>query len=327
MLLRIHGSDAYQVTMMLNQIYFQLIQMFARFGRVSLLASTTQGTEERAVLAGVSRFPQNAHVTLLIALLTLVCANAYGQVGLGLSPMRLEFGLAPGLTQSGPLTVNNESAVPIRVRAELLDFYIDDQGTPQFAPSYPAEAENSCRQWLSLNPMETEVPPQSSVIVRYTLRVPPAAAPRGFHCAAGFTTLPAAAELNGTGLKTAIRMVAVFYVVIGQPAIEGELSKISMEYVRGGDGPQWRAVVILKNGGYKYFRAAGELAVLDESGAVIQTSPFPSLPVLPKRDQRFLFPLKNVSPEHQYTLRARVDLGAPEIQEAVVRIVPPAAER
>lgn len=270
--------------------------------------------------------PSKAHRNLLIAMLAFGCTNAYGQTGLGLSPMRLEFVLTPGLAQSGPLTVNNESAGIIRVRAELLDFYIDDQGTPQFAASYPAEAENSCRSWLSLNPMETEVPPRSSVIVRYTLRVPQTATVRGFHCAAGFTTLPAAAELTGTGLKTAIRMVAVFYPVVGQPAIDGELSTISMEYVKG-DDPQWRAVVVLKNGGFKYFRPLGELSVLDESGSVIQTIPFASLPVLPKRDQRFLFPLKNVSPEHKYTLKARVDFGASEIQEAVVTLVPPPAEK
>ena len=241
--------------------------------------------------------------------------------------MRLEFALGTGTVRSGPLTLSNESAAPIRFRAELLDFYIDDQGTPQFAPSYPAEAENSCRSWLSLNPMEGEVAPKSSVVVRYTLRVPPAALARGFHCAAGFTTLPPAAQLTGNGLTTAIRMVAAFYAVLGQPPIEGELTKMTMEYVKGADGPQWRAVVTVKNAGYKYFRAAGELTVLDDNGAIVDKVAFPSLPVLPRREQRFLFPLKHVSPEHKYTMKARVDLGAAEVQEALVSVMPPGPVR
>jgi hypothetical protein len=293
---------------------------------MSVVGLGIRGSVPLAARIAAPAIPSRVYRTLLFAILALNGANAYGQMGLGLSPMRLEFVLTPGLAQSGPLTVNNESAAPIRVRAEILDFYIDDQGTPQFAASYPAEVENSCRSWLSLNPMETEVPARSSVIVRYTLRVPQVATARGFHCAAGFTTLPAATEFNGTGLKTAIRMVAVFYAVVGQPAIEGELSTISMEYVKG-DEPTWRAVVVVKNGGFKYFRALGELTVLDESGALIQTTPFPSLPVLPQRSQRLLIPLKNVSPDHKYTLRARVDFGASEIQEGVVTLLLPAAEK
>jgi hypothetical protein len=38
--------------------------------------------------------------------------------------------------------------------------------------------------------------------------------------------------------------------------------------------------------------------------------------VLPKRDQRFLFPLKLSAGPGKYTLRARVDLGGSEILEA-----------
>ncbi len=96
---------------------------------------------------------------LLAAILIATVAphTASAQIGLGLSPMRLEFGVSPGAVHSGSLTLSNESGAPIRVRAELLDFYIDDQETPQFAPSYPSERESSCRTWLTVNPMEAEV--------------------------------------------------------------------------------------------------------------------------------------------------------------------------
>ena len=264
---------------------------------------------------------------LFTTLPALACGSAYAQVGLGLSPMRLEFVLAPGVIQAGTLMVSNEATVPVRFRAELLDFYIDQEDTPQFAPSYPNEAVHSCRGWLSLNPMEAEVPPQSSMKIRYTLRVPSNATSRSFHCAAGFTTLAAASQLSGTGLKTAVRMVSVFYAVIGQPQVVGELTRMAMEYVKGAEGPQWRAVVVVKNGGDKYFRANGDLAVLDEKGSVVESSKFPLFPVLPQREQRFLFPLKKVAAQHTYTLRARVDLGTPEIQEAVATVVAPQPEK
>ncbi len=45
------------------------------------------------------------------------------------------------------------------------------------------------------------------------------------------------------------------------------------------------------------------------------------LPVLPKRDQNFVFPLKLAAGPGKYTLRARVDLGTNEIQEATAVVV------
>ncbi len=243
---------------------------------------------------------------------------------MGLSPMRLEVGLAGGAVQSGPLTLTNESEAPTRVRSELLDFYIDESGTPQFARAYPAEAENSCREWLSLNPRETEVPPKSATTVRYTLRVPPGVPARSFHCAAGFTTQATADRLGAVGVQTAVRMIAAFYVLVGDPAVEGEIEGVEIEPVRGAESPGWRAVVVVRNWGPRYFRPSGALELLDERDAVLEALEFPSLPVLPNRSQRFLFPLK-AGPEPQpYKLRVRVDFGGDEIQEALVMVRPPA---
>ena len=254
--------------------------------------------------------------------MTLLAGGARGQVGLGLSPMRLEFSLTPGAIHSGPLSLSNESGAPMRVRAEILDFYIDEQQTPQFAPSYPAELENSCRNWLTVNPMETEVPPGKSMVVRYTLRVPVDAPAHSFHCALGFTTLPAVGQMSGMGLRTAVRMVAAFYAVVGQPAIEGEVTKMTIEQVKTKEGSQWQAVVVLRNWGYRYFRPTGDFTLLDEKGSVLETDPFPPLPVLPKREQRFLFLLKAGLTRQKYTLRARVDIGTAEIQETTASAAP-----
>ncbi|MBS1873147.1 MAG: hypothetical protein JSU00_08020 [Acidobacteria bacterium] len=274
---------------------------------------------------------RTSRCSLLLAAILIATAaphTASAQIGLGLSPMRLEFGVSPGAAHSGSLTLSNESGAPIRVRAELLDFYIDDQETPQFAPSYPSERESSCRSWLTVNPMEAEVAHSHSSQVRYSLRVPPDAPPASFHCAIGFTTLPTLGETSGLGLRTAVRMVAAIYAQVGKPSIEGEVSAMSLESTAkaGAEGPQWQAVVTIRNAGVTHFRPSGDLALLDESGAVLETIPFPPLPVLPKREQRFRFRLKSSLHQQAYTLRTRVDLGGNEIQETTMRVVPPAAK-
>jgi len=67
--------------------------------------------------------------------------SAYPQVGLGLAPMREELNLAPGAAHSGVLTLANTSSDPVRVVTEMLDFYLDNTGTPQFGRDYPQESE------------------------------------------------------------------------------------------------------------------------------------------------------------------------------------------
>ncbi len=243
-----------------------------------------------------------------------------GQTGLGLAPMREELKLAPGATHSGILTLANTADEKVRIVGEILDFYLDSTATPQFGPEYKQEAEFSCRHWLVANPMETELNGKAQVPVRYTLRVPAEATARSYHCAIGFTTQPTADHAKAIGLRTAVQIVAAIYVVVGQPALEGAVKDLKLEYVPDSVHPVWRAVVTIRNDGWLYFRPQGDLDVLDENEVVVETVHFTPLPVLPRRDQNFLFPLK-LAAEGKYILRARVDLGANEIQEATARVV------
>ena len=243
---------------------------------------------------------------------------AAAQIGLGLSPMRIELRTENGGITSGPLTISNGGSSKVRVRAEVLDFYIDESGTPQFAKSFPTESESSCKQWMSLNPVELEVPAQNQVDVRYTARIPAELPARSYHCAVGFTTMATSDNVATVGLKTAVRVVAAFYIVNGNPGIEGQLTGMKLESA-GAAG--WRAVVTVKNWGYMYFRPVGEIALLDPSGAVVHSAQFIPMPVLPKREQRYVFPVSaSLDPDKRYTLRAKVDIGMHELQEATAEV-------
>ena len=153
----------------------------------------------------------HSYRALTAGFLLLSAQALSAQVGLGLSPMRLEMKLTPGREQSGVVTLSSDSGDKVRVRAEALDFWIDQDQTPQFEPSLQSEAGFSCRDWVSVNPVETEVSPLKQVNIRYTVRVPAnAESPRGYHCAIGFTTLPTDGQVGGNGIKTAVRVVSAF---------------------------------------------------------------------------------------------------------------------
>jgi hypothetical protein len=250
---------------------------------------------------------------LILGILTSVPVMA--QVGLGMSPMRLEVGLRPGQAYSGALELTNELGGRTRTRGELLDFRLDETMTPQFARVMESESEWSCRSWLTVNPMETEIETGQRLLVRFTIRVPATAAPRSYHCAVGFTAMPPAGEVAAMGIRNTVRVVGAFYVRVGEPRGQGTVSSLRLE----GEGEARRAVLHVRNDSEFYFRPEGQVEVLDGQGVVLETLTVPAFPVLPKREQRFLLPLAPGTAQPA-ALRVRVDLGLGEIQEATVRL-------
>ncbi|MBI4889600.1 MAG: hypothetical protein HY821_03175 [Acidobacteria bacterium] len=262
----------------------------------------------------------------LIAALLAAGPGAFAQVGLGMTPMRLELPLQPGQASSGALDLSTDSPNPVRVRAELLDFYVDDSTTPQFVRNRPEEAAHSCRTWLAANPMEAELPAASHQLVRYSLRVPPNTAPGSYYCAIGYTALPSAEQLKQTGIRTTVRVVAVFYALVGQPRVEGEITGLALEPVPGAPG-RWFAVLSIRNRGEWHFRPQGQIRIQGENGNLLETLQVPSFPVLPRRDQRFVIALEKAQRGEIRSLKAGVDLGAHEAQEAVVDVPPAVPSR
>ena len=249
--------------------------------------------------------------------------SAHAQLGLGLAPMRVELRMAPGQEYSNTVKLSSQSGLQTRVRAEILDFDIDDAATPQFERSLPREAGVSCKDWLKLNPMEMQIDKDGYTNIRYTLHLPEGLAEGSYNCAAGFTTLPSVSQKSGdVGLSMAVRIVAAFYVVVGKPDVSGKLQEIKLEprAATTDRDAGFQAVVVLNNPGRMYFRPTGKLDLLDASGKIIETVEFPSLPVLRERSQRFLFPIKTHLDPGQYKLRARVDIGTGELQEGTADV-------
>jgi hypothetical protein len=239
--------------------------------------------------------------------------------------MREELSMAPGAQHSGVLTLSNDAEESVRVTGELLDFYLDAAATPQFG-RYAQESAYSCRQWMTINPVEIELSGKSHVQVRYTIRAPQTPAERSYHCAVGFTTRAAGGSTaNGNGLRTAVQIVSALYVVVGKPAIQGTVKDLRLEYVPASRESaslesSWRAVLVFENSGLMHYRPSGDVDVLDAAGSVVETVKLTPLPVLPKRDQNLLVPLKLAGGPGKYRLRARIDLGGDEIQEATANV-------
>jgi hypothetical protein len=303
-----------------HELVFSNNQFFA--GRELALCS-------EIVMHNQSYLFRNCSIGLIAAAAALLSAQpAEGQVDVGLTPMRVEFPAVPGKSFSGTLSLSNGGTAKTRVRVEMVDFFIDENMTPQFIADVPAEAEYSCQSWLTANPMEVDLEPRSQTPVRFSVHVPADATERSYHCALAFRTLAAADDTPGTAMHTAVRLISVVYATVGKPPVSGVIKDLKLEQVDGASGAAWRGVVTLENAGLMMYRPAGQLSIVDSDGKVVETQQLSSFPALPKRTQRYLLPLKNAFKPGRYTLQAHIEVGG-EIQEASVVVTaephPPAA--
>jgi hypothetical protein len=248
----------------------------------------------------------------------MAAPSCFGQLGLGLAPMRTELRLTPGSQHSGVLALVNDSDTKVRVSAEFLDFFIDSSTGPQFSRSIASEAEYSCRRWLNLNPMQFELNAGEQISVRYTLRAPAQVLPRSYHCAAGFATQPTADKLSATGLRTGVRVISAFYAVIGDLPASGELKALRLESVAA-NRRKWQAVAVIENHGLTFFRPRGELELIAADGNIVERAEFVPMPALPRREQNYVFALQTATPG-RYRLRAKVELAG-EVQEGATDVV------
>lgn len=251
---------------------------------------------------------------------------AWGQMGLGLSPMLLPIDMSAGEVRNSTLTLGNDDKAAVRYRAELLDFSVDKEATPQFERDFPGESQFSCRQWLTLNPMEGELQAHGQASVRYSIRVPAGVPARTYHCAAGFTSMldPRNLPQGGPmGIQAAVRVVTTFYVTVGRPTPAGQIQDITLERIAGEKPASdqtagYRALFVVANEGFTNLRGIGKVDVLAEDGNIVETLDFPSQVILPQRNQRLPMVLRNKLADGRYTIRVRANIGTGEMQEATL---------
>jgi hypothetical protein len=252
-------------------------------------------------------------------------ANA--QFGFALSPMRVELNLAPGSQRTGTLSIKNSEDQPGRFRTEILDVSIDKEAVPQFEKEISSEAGFSCKDWVTVNPMEADVAARGQMPVRYTFRVPAGVAPRTYHCALGFTSLPDPKNQQAPmGIMSLLRLTTTFYITVGAPDPAGEVTGIAIEKINAPDTAGYRAVISVQNSGLTNLRGAGVINIEDADGQVVQSGDFPPVVILPSRVQRLPVILSRKLTDGNYTLRTNVNLGNGEVQEAVLRFRLPAEQ-
>jgi hypothetical protein len=202
----------------------------------------------------------------LVALASLLLAQALAQVNLALSPARLEFVLPPGgeVAEVVRLTNGLDREEPLSIA--LRPFTLTPKG------DVAESLERNLCPHLTVTPTAFTVPPRGTAEVRLTLKAPPGAEGT-LACLVVFTAQPRPTTLGGLRITASPSLgLAVYLTLRGteKPALRARV---------GGEGKA--LPLLLENPGNVLQRLTGEARVFDGEGKEVARFPIAELPVFP----------------------------------------------
>jgi len=107
------------------------------------------------------------------------------------------------------INVQNQGSETIKVRAYVMDFFIDKDNN--FIFSEPGHESYSASKWLTIDKADLELTPGESQEVEVTISVPTEVEPGGHYAVIFFDTTLSA---NQEGVSISTRIPSLFYITI-----------------------------------------------------------------------------------------------------------------
>ena len=238
---------------------------------------------------------------------------AAGQLSVEVSPLRVELTVGAGAQHTQAVTLANQGSDPVRIRARVQDWFMTQDGTPQFDAALPAaDQKYAAAGWVRVAPPEQVVAPGETGTVRFTTSVPPDASDAGYRASVLFEFGPAGGDATAQRRQVLFRsrIATLVYLTVGTPQPAVDLVNLQPRVLEG-QPPQ--IVVTLQNTGPVHVRTKGRLVIRDASGTVVRELDLPDAPVLPEslRDLAVTTASETQAPlsPGDYQVEVRVDVG------------------
>lgn len=229
-------------------------------------------------------FCRSAVFFLSVGLFYFSGMNAHAADSMRINPTKIRLVIAPGDAKSGTIEVENTFAAPISVKAVLEDWKYSQEhdGTKEFMP--PGTHPLSCAKWISVSPVEFDVPSLGTKRVNYTVRVPEGAS-GGHYAVLFFESLLSQPQLHGAAMGVMVRIGAIFYIEPeGTVTRNAEIANLSVK-----KESQAKPLVValeFKNTGNSDVTCAGTFHVIDKEGMVLARQDFERIYTLPGDTER-----------------------------------------
>jgi len=229
---------------------------------------------------------------------------AGADMSMDVTPLRVQVRMDAGAEYTNAVRVTNSGEEPLRLRAYLEDWYLDEVGTPVFRPA--GSMAQTASLWVETAPSDLLLNPGETEFVRFTVRVPGGMDEGAFHTSLILENVPLnRADVGPRQVFIRGRVACMLYVTVGEPERSAEIkSLVSLER----DGNRYLMMQV-ENTGEDFIRLAGAVNFLAGNKDVGDHLIMPDVPVLPGARRWVEF---EVTPE-QFTrnslARVTVDLG------------------
>ncbi|HVA37592.1 MAG TPA: hypothetical protein VNJ51_08265 [Candidatus Dormibacteraeota bacterium] len=239
----------------------------------------------------------------VIALALLTPRSAPADLGLDVSPAKYEMEVPAGQTQTFPITVRNTGGDTVHIQVSLVDFTVGANGQYVFLP--PGKNKYSMAPWMSLNPREFDIAPNTLQQVRVSVAVP--AGTTGEHSViAFFQTRP---TRKPGGVSFSERIAAKIYELVPNTLqLSGEVDDLSTHATPVGE----RYLVGFKNTGNAHVYLNGRIEVKQGSN-VVERIDLPKQMLVERGGSRIVDVVGKKLAPGSYTAVALIDYGGPNL--------------
>ena len=244
------------------------------------------------------------YLTLTVLLLLTAGATASADMSMDVTPLRVQVRMDPGAEYTNAVQVTNSGEEPLRLRAYLEDWYLDEVGTPMFQPA--GSTPHTASPWIDVAPSDLLLKSGETEFVRFTIRVPKGIDEGAFHTSLILENVPLnRAEKGPNQVFIRGRVGCMLYVTVGDPEKSARIkSLVSVER----DGNRY-LVMEVENTGQDFIRLAGAVDFLAGEREIGDRTLVPDVPVLPGTSRLVEFEVSPEQTAHSSLARVTIDLG------------------
>jgi hypothetical protein len=234
-------------------------------------------------------------------MLLSLTAPVPAELGLDVSPVKMELAMAPGSSYNIPLTVHNGTSDATHVQATLVDYGVAPNGDYQVAPV--GSRADSLMRWASINPREFDLPAGTTQQVKLSIAVPQSSDLSGEYAGIAFFQTRAVRRANAVAFS--VRVATKIYMTIPNTVkLAGAITKMTAS---AGSGEETYRV-LFKNLGNAHVYLRGELDI-SKGGQTVERIKMPDEMLVERGGERLVELSGNALPAGKYDATATIDYG------------------
>lgn len=204
-------------------------------------------------------------VVTIVGLLVVggLLKNAYGTVGISVTPPILDVGVPPGASKAFTVDVRNMGDVTLVVSPKVMDLELSEEGVPLAVKA--GTTKYSCAGWISIDTTEFTLSPGEALRRSFKLTVPPGET-GGKYAIVVFDAQPLQAELKQPHLTVATRTGTIVMETIPRRlARSGEIIGVTAKVT----SDSVKIEAIFQNTGDVHLKIKPSCVIKDTAGAIV----------------------------------------------------------